>query len=78
MKPVLCRLTLLLVLTVAAVAQPTVPQNATVNAASYAPPGLPNSSIAQGSIFTIFGLNMGPSSSPPLSYPLQTSLGGVS
>jgi uncharacterized protein (TIGR03437 family) len=78
MKLVLCLLTLFLVLTVAAVAQPTVPQNATVNAASYALPGLPNSSIAQGSIFTIFGSNMGPSSSPPLAYPLQTSLGGVS
>ena len=33
-----------------------------VNPASDVPPGLPNSGIAQGSIFTIYGNNMGPGS----------------
>ena len=58
--------------------QPSVAANGIFNAASYAYIGLPNSSIAQGSIFTLFGTNLGPSSSPGLSFPLQTSLGGVS
>lgn len=49
-----------------------------VNAASYANPALPNSGIAQGSMFTVFGSNVGPSSSPSLSFPLSTTLGGVS
>jgi uncharacterized protein (TIGR03437 family) len=50
-----------------------------VNAASFAPPGLPNGSIARGSIFSIFGRNLGPAQSPPLTgFPLQTALGGVS
>jgi uncharacterized protein (TIGR03437 family) len=50
---------------------------AIVNAASYANPVLPNSGIAQGSIFTLFGTGLGPSSSPSLAFPLSTSLGGV-
>jgi uncharacterized protein (TIGR03437 family) len=70
----------LVVLTVSAVAQPTI--GGIVNAASYAvapvdansnPIG--NNNIAQGSIFVIFGTNMGPSSlvqAPGL--PLGTSL----
>jgi uncharacterized protein (TIGR03437 family) len=49
-----------------------------VNAASYANPVLPTSGIAQGSLFTIFGSNLGPSSSPALAFPLSTTLGGVS
>ncbi len=49
-----------------------------VNAASFMPAGLPGGAIAQGSIFTIFGSHLGPASSPSLSYPLQTTLGGVS
>jgi len=59
-------------------AQPAVAKNGILNAASDAYVGLPNSSIAQGSIFTIYGTNLGPSSSPGLSFPLQTNLGGVS
>lgn len=61
-----------------AAAQPQILPNAVVNAASNAPVGWPNSSIAQGSIFTIYGTDLGPSSSPALAYPLQTTLGGVS
>ncbi|HEX4595103.1 MAG TPA: hypothetical protein VH157_12550 [Bryobacteraceae bacterium] len=79
MKSVFCVSMLSLVLAASAVAQtPSVPANAILNSASYAYVGLPNSGIAQGSIFTMFGSNIGPASSPPLSYPLQTNLGGVS
>src|SRR5580698_1673603 len=49
-----------------------------VNAASFVAPGLPGGAIAQGSIFSIFGTNLGPGSSPPLAFPLVTTLGGVS
>ncbi len=59
-------------------AQPAIFRNGIVNAASLAPVGLPNSSIAQGSMFSIFGTALGPAASPALSWPLQTTLGGVS
>jgi uncharacterized protein (TIGR03437 family) len=49
-----------------------------VNAASYMAPGLPGGSIARGSIFAIFGTGLGPASSPPLAFPLSSTLGGVS
>jgi len=58
-------------------AQPSVSNNGVVNAASFAKVPLPNSSIAQGSFFTIFGSNLGPAKSPSLAFPLQTNLGGV-
>src|SRR5580704_5126497 len=58
--------------------QPIVYNRGTVNAASYAPPGLPNAPIARGSVFTVFGENLGPAQSPTLSFPLSTTLGGVS
>jgi len=52
------KLVILLLLMVAvagpAAAQPSIPASAVVSAASYAYVGLPNSAIAQGSIFTIF------------------------
>jgi uncharacterized protein (TIGR03437 family) len=48
-----------------------------INAASFMPPGLPAGSIARGSLFSIFGRTLGPSSSPPLAFPLSTSLGNV-
>jgi uncharacterized protein (TIGR03437 family) len=60
-------------------AQPFIFHRGILNAASYAPGGLPNGAIARGSIFSIFGRNLGPPQSPPLSsFPLQTALGGVS
>ncbi len=59
-------------------AQPFLFYRGIVNAASFAPPGLPNGSIARGSIFSIFGRDLGPTDSPPLAFPLQTTLGGVS
>jgi uncharacterized protein (TIGR03437 family) len=49
-----------------------------VNAASFAAPGLPGGGIARGSIFSIFGRNLGPASSPTLAFPLTINLGGVS
>jgi uncharacterized protein (TIGR03437 family) len=60
-----------------ACAQPQVSDGGIRNAASSAPPAFPNGSIAQGSIFSIYGSNLGPTSSPAQSYPLQPTLGGV-
>jgi uncharacterized protein (TIGR03437 family) len=46
------------------------------NAASWVPPGLPNSGIAQGSIFTLTGTGLGPSTlQQAQSYPLPTTQG---
>jgi uncharacterized protein (TIGR03437 family) len=59
-------------------AQPTIYTGGIVNADSLVPAGLPNANIAQGSIFSVFGTNLGPAQSPGLSFPLQTTLGGVS
>jgi len=48
------------------------------NAASYLPAGVPAGAIAQGSIFTVFGANIGPSTpAGPNGFPLQTTLAGV-
>jgi uncharacterized protein (TIGR03437 family) len=49
-----------------------------VNVASYMPPALPAGGIAQGAQFSIFGANLGPATSPALSFPLSTTLAGVS
>ena len=49
------------------------------NSATYLPPGLPNSGLAEGSIITIFGTNIGPATAASAtSFPLGTSLGGSS
>ena len=50
---------------------------AVLNNASYTPTGLPNSNIAQGSIFVLFGTNLG-TSSPAPKFPLSTALNGTS
>ncbi|MDQ6666526.1 MAG: hypothetical protein M3Z23_19275, partial [Acidobacteriota bacterium] len=43
------------------------------NSASYAAPGLPDSAIAQGSIFSVFGNNLGPDPAESgFNYPLPT------
>ncbi len=59
-------------------ANPAIAANGVKNAASYADPALPNGAIAQGSIFNVFGSNMGPAS---LAYastlPLPTTLSGT-
>lgn len=49
-----------------------------LNAASFMPSGLPGGAIAQGSVISVFGSNLGPASSPTLTFPLQTTLGNVS
>jgi uncharacterized protein (TIGR03437 family) len=60
-------------------AQPAVGTGGVLNAASYAFQGLPNSAIAQGSIFVVFGTGLGPT--PPsgkaatyATFPLPTVL----
>jgi uncharacterized protein (TIGR03437 family) len=59
--------------------QPIVYYRGTVNAASLAPFGLPNAPIAQGSIFTIFGENLGPAQPQTVTaFPLSTTFLGVS
>jgi uncharacterized protein (TIGR03437 family) len=58
--------------------QPIIYYREAVNAASYAPFGLPNAPIARGSIFTVFGENLGPAKSPGPTFPLSQTLGGVS
>jgi uncharacterized protein (TIGR03437 family) len=63
----------------AALAQlPQIFGRGTLNAASFMQPGLPAGSIARGSLFSLFGRNLGPASSPTLAFPLTTTLGGVS
>jgi uncharacterized protein (TIGR03437 family) len=77
MKQVLAVLALSFFTTVAFAQAPTVAS--AVNGASYTVAGLPNSGIAQGSIFILFGTNMGPGAlqgAPTL--PLQNTLAGTS
>jgi uncharacterized protein (TIGR03437 family) len=58
-------------------AQPTI--SSVVSSATYLPAGLPNSGIAQGSIFVIFGSNMGPATLAQVqAYPVPTELSGTS
>lgn len=66
-------------LIISASAQPSINTNGIVNVASYAVVGLPNSSIAQGSIFVIFGKNMGPATIVLVgSFPIPAILGETS
>jgi uncharacterized protein (TIGR03437 family) len=60
-------------------AHPTFTSNSVVNAASFMPVELPGGNIARGSIFTIFGDQMGPPEGIQVSgFPLQRELGRVS
>ena len=64
------------VLLPAASAQPVVADLGILNGASYALPGLPNAGIAQGSIFIVFGQNLGPAAIVQVNkFPLPTSQG---
>lgn len=64
---------------VAAFAQPSVPTGGALNSASYAYVGLPNSGIAQGSIFVVFGTNIGPTTLQQVqAFPLQKTLAETS
>ena len=59
-----------------AAAQPVIAALGVRNAASYMLPGLPNAGIAQGSLFIVFGQNMGPAKIVQVSsFPLPTSAG---
>ena len=75
-------MTRLLVLILAALpafcAAPTIAAQGVKNAASYADPQLPNGPIAEGSIFNIFGSNLGPATlAYATSLPLPTTLSGT-
>jgi uncharacterized protein (TIGR03437 family) len=60
-------------------AQPYTNYRGVVNAASYAPQGVPAGSIARGSIFTIFGRALGPAQfATATAFPLENQLAGVS
>ena len=60
-------------------AAPTIASQGVRNAASYANPGFQNGSIAQGSLFVVFGSGMGPSEIQySSSFPLPTTLAGTS
>lgn len=59
-------------------AQPFVYYRGILNAGSTSPAGLPNGSIARGSIFSIYGRDMGPAQgAQPSQFPLGTKLQGV-
>lgn len=76
MKAVLFAIVLGLVIAVASFAQPSV--SALQNNYSYILPGLPNYGIAQGSIFVMYGKNMGPTQlAQASSFPLSKTLAGV-
>jgi uncharacterized protein (TIGR03437 family) len=50
-----------------------------VNVASFANPSLPNGAVAQGSMFTVFGSNIGPATLVQVDeFPLPPQLGGTS
>jgi uncharacterized protein (TIGR03437 family) len=51
---------------------------ALVQAATYSPPGIPNSAIPEGGFFAIFGSNLGPAAGVSNSGAFQTTLSGVS
>jgi uncharacterized protein (TIGR03437 family) len=71
-----CVLALCAVLAVAPLAaQPVIYTGGAVNAASYSPVGMPNSAIAQGSLFIVFGQKLGPATIAYASYPLPTTQG---
>ncbi|MCC6262618.1 MAG: hypothetical protein IT169_03500 [Bryobacterales bacterium] len=62
-----------------AIAAPQLQQGSIVNAASFAVDGSPNAAIAQGSLFTVFGVDVGPTTAVNVDqFPLPTALGGVS
>jgi uncharacterized protein (TIGR03437 family) len=58
--------------------QPLIYNRSIYNAASYTPNGIPGGSIAQGSIFSVFGAALGPKTGVSVSaFPLGNSLGGT-
>ena len=79
MKTLIATLSILLPAAFHAAAQPVIDPGGVVNAASYIRSGFPNSGIAQGSLFVVFGRGLGPlelRTFPGL--PKPTSLAGTS
>lgn len=61
-----------------AFAQPLIFSRSVYNAASYTPAGIPGGGVAQGSIFSVFGANLGPTTGVSVTaFPLGTALGGT-
>jgi uncharacterized protein (TIGR03437 family) len=78
MRPLLLVILLAVASCVVIHGQPFIFHKGLVNAASYLPPGLPNCSIARGSVFSIFARNFGPTQTAQVSqFPLATTLAGV-
>ncbi len=68
-----------LILTASAAAQPAIDRNGVVSSASFAPALSVGGAIAQGSIFSVFGKNLGPAATAqPTAFPLSNTLGGAS
>lgn len=60
-------------------AAPFVFYRGVLNAASFVPPGLPSGDVARGSIFSVFGRDLGPAEGAQVAaFPLGTELAGVS
>jgi uncharacterized protein (TIGR03437 family) len=59
-------------------AQPVVNDGGILNAASYANSRLPGGGIAQGSIFVVFGRNLGPAAIAQAGFPIPNTLSGTS
>ncbi|HEX5227379.1 MAG TPA: hypothetical protein VFW44_06695 [Bryobacteraceae bacterium] len=79
LRPAPCVFLVVLFAAAAEAQSPAIRLHGVVNAASFAAPGLPNGSIAQGSLFTIFGSALGPDPGVSASkFPLGTALAGVS
>lgn len=58
---------------------PSISPGGIVNRFSYALPGMPNAGIAQGSIFDVYGSNIGPTTLTQASgFPLPTAISGTS
>src|SRR5438309_10287612 len=72
-------LAVLCVLLLASAAQAAPQIKAILNAASYTRTGLPNSGIAPGSLFVVFGTELGPAVLQQANgFPLPPALGGTS
>jgi uncharacterized protein (TIGR03437 family) len=79
MRTFLASLCILILTAFHAGAQPAINSGGVLNAASYIRAGFPNSGIAQGSLFVIFGRNLGPSElTVATGLPKPKSLAGTS
>ena len=77
--PLLSLFVLVCILSRSGYGQPVVASDGVVNGASYLQPDLPNAAIAQGSIFVVFGSNLGPATlQEAKSFPLPMVLAGTS